>query len=218
MIKILSFLLIFPCMVFGGDISGTIKIMKKDGKKEEKSFENAVVYISGIETKPDGTVYKVIQEGQKFIPRVLPIVKGSEVEFKNLDTFSHNVFSSDPKKTFDLGKSAPKTSDKVKFDEAIEGLKIYCNIHQTMVCDILVLENKYFATTNEKGEFTIKDVPEGKYKIKVWHIYGGTIEQEIEVKKEAITQDLTVTSTKVVRELTEHKNKEGKEYPRENKY
>ena len=72
--------------------------------------------------------------------------------------------------------------------------------------------------TNEKGEFTIKDVPEGKYKIKVWHIYGGTTEQEVEVKKEVITQNLTITSTKVVRELEEHKTKDGKEYPRKKEY
>ena len=38
-----------------------------------------------------------------------------------------------------------------------------------MNCIVLVLENPYFATANDKGHYTITNVPPGNYKLKAWH-------------------------------------------------
>jgi len=38
-----------------------------------------------------------------------------------------------------------------------------------MSCIVLVLENPFFAATNEKGRYTIANVPVGTYKLKAWH-------------------------------------------------
>jgi Carboxypeptidase regulatory-like domain len=46
---------------------------------------------------------------------------------------------------------------------------VYCSIHKDMYCIVLVLENPYFASTDEKGNYTITNVPPGRYKLKAWH-------------------------------------------------
>jgi len=38
-----------------------------------------------------------------------------------------------------------------------------------MSCVILVLQNPFYAATNSKGEYRIKDIPAGTYKVKAWH-------------------------------------------------
>ena len=45
-----------------------------------------------------------------------------------------------------------------------------------------VLENPYFALTNEKGEFELPaGLPPGKYELEVNHLKAGTAKQAIEV-------------------------------------
>jgi Carboxypeptidase regulatory-like domain len=34
---------------------------------------------------------------------------------------------------------------------------------------VVVTETPYFATTDKDGKFVLKDVPPGKYSLKVWH-------------------------------------------------
>jgi len=46
---------------------------------------------------------------------------------------------------------------------------VFCSIHSSMHCVILVLENPYFAATDENGNYKIPDVPPGTYKLKAWH-------------------------------------------------
>ena len=38
-----------------------------------------------------------------------------------------------------------------------------------MLVGVLVLENPYFAATNERGGYKILNVPAGTYKLKAWH-------------------------------------------------
>jgi protocatechuate 3,4-dioxygenase beta subunit len=44
-----------------------------------------------------------------------------------------------------------------------------------------VLENPYFASTDENGNYTITNVPPGKYKLKAWHERLPAAEREITV-------------------------------------
>jgi len=50
-----------------------------------------------------------------------------------------------------------------------------------MHCIVLVLENPYFAVTDEDGNYKISDVPPGTYKLKVWHERLPASEREIVV-------------------------------------
>ncbi len=44
-----------------------------------------------------------------------------------------------------------------------------CDVHKEMSAYIVVLQNPFFAVTNERGEFVIKDIPPGSYMLRTWH-------------------------------------------------
>jgi hypothetical protein len=46
---------------------------------------------------------------------------------------------------------------------------VFCSIHTRMSCIILVLENPYFAATNDKGAYSITNVPAGTCQLTAWH-------------------------------------------------
>ena len=47
---------------------------------------------------------RMVQGNETFVPRVLPVLSGSLVEFPNQDNFYHNVFSVVSGNRFDLGR------------------------------------------------------------------------------------------------------------------
>lgn len=78
---------------------------------------------------------------------------------------------------------------------------IDCNIHPHEKAYLLVRDNPYFAVTNEKGDFEIKQLPLGKWRFKVWQEKCGWIKEatlagkktswtkgelEVEIKKEGL--------------------------------
>jgi hypothetical protein len=48
--------------------------------------------------------YELRQEGEVFLPHVLPVARGASIDFTNGDPFYHNVFSLSSAGTFDLGR------------------------------------------------------------------------------------------------------------------
>ena len=124
---------------------------------------------------------RIAQEGAVFSPHVLPIMAGTTVEWPNNDRVYHNVFSMSDAKQFDLGLYKGNPPDKrVTFDKPGR-VDVFCSIHTSMNCTVLVLENPYFATTDENGNYKIRDVPPGNYKLKAWHDRLPADEREITV-------------------------------------
>jgi plastocyanin len=206
-----TLLLLTAGILQAGDIRGTVTVLKKGGDGELSSFDNTIVYLKGLSSAAPKTPAILDQVDKTFVPRVLPVVVGQEVQFWNRDKVMHNVFSTDVEPSFDLGRYPDGKYETQVFNTA--GIfKIYCNIHQTMIADIVVLENTYFAATKEDGSYEIKDVPPGTYTLHAVHIFGGEAETSITIGKDPATQDFTLTSEKVVREIEDHKNKDGKSY------
>ena len=221
---ILSCLLLSMSEVsFAAQISGSVEVMKKGGRSQLDSFAYTVAYLtakdgSALVSKPASEPIAINQQEKRFFPRVMPIVKGQTVEFFNLDELDHNVFSTEKNNSFDLGRFPKGDSRKVVYDQNGK-YKVYCNIHQKMILDIVVLDNHHFAVSNEQGQFTIEDVPKGEYKLNFWHIYGGEKSIDIQVTDDALTLPAEqIVSTKVVREIEKHKNKHGKKYRKKGRY
>lgn len=137
--------------------------------KKSKDAKNAVVYLEGSAVKLEAPTepVKMDQKDQTFVPFVLPVVKGTTVEFLNNDNTGHNVFSPDGE-TYDLGKWDKGESKSYKFEKAGVYTQL-CSMHPSMIAYIIVLETPYFAVTGEDGSFTIENVPAGDYTVKVWH-------------------------------------------------
>ncbi len=124
---------------------------------------------------------RIAQEGAVFSPHVLPVMVGTTVEWPNNDRIYHNVFSMSDAKQFDLGLYKGNPPDKrVTFNKPGR-VDVFCSIHTAMNCTVLVLENPYFATTDKNGNYIIRDVPPGKYKLKAWHERLPADEREITV-------------------------------------
>jgi plastocyanin len=134
-------------------------------------MKDFVVYVEGPfkekPAPPTVPVSVITQKGANFTPHVLPVMVGTKVEWPNKDDILHNVFSDSDAKRFDLGlyKDEIKT---VSFDTKGR-VDVFCSIHSKMHCIILVLDTPYFARTNEKGFYSITNVPPGTYQVRAWH-------------------------------------------------
>jgi plastocyanin len=155
--------------------SRALKLAERVDYAEMRDF---VVYIEGpvgaakpaVPDKPVQvvTTKKISQKKAMFSPHVLPVVVGTTVEWPNFDDIYHNVFSISDAKQFDLGFYKDPVVKSVKFDTPGR-VDVFCSIHASMNCIILVLENPWFATTDSKGAYIIANVPPGTYKLKAWH-------------------------------------------------
>jgi len=114
------------------------------------------------------TTKRVTQKGAMFSPRLLPVVVGTTVEWPNKDEIFHNVFSISDAKQFDLGLYKDPEIKQVVFDKPGR-VDIFCSIHSSMNCIVLVLETPHFSATDDKGRYSITNVPPGKYRMKAWH-------------------------------------------------
>jgi hypothetical protein len=109
----------------------------------------------------------VVQKDAAFEPHVLPIAVGTSVKWPNEDDIYHNVFSMSETKEFDLGLYGRERTPVIVFDQ-VGRVDVFCGIHTSMHCIILVLPNPYFAMADARGRYVIKDVPAGTYRLKAW--------------------------------------------------
>lgn len=130
---------------------------------------------------PPGPRVVMDQKNLAFLPAVLPVVRGTTVEFSNSDDVQHNVFS--PTRgadKFDLGTYGPGATRTVTFTAAGD-VRVLCNIHMEMEAHILVLDTPWFATAGADGRYRIADVPAGRYAVRVWQGTWTPAERTIEV-------------------------------------
>ena len=168
------------------DPAGSELLVHPAERKPYALSEIAVVYLESEEpTKekfPLPLKHRVLeQKGLKFHPGVLPVLLGTTVDFPNGDNLFHNVFSYSQTKEFDLGRYPIGDSRSVVFDRP--GIvRVYCDIHSHMSATILVLENPYFVSPDDDGNFAISDVPEGKYRLCFWYGRDVVIRRTIAIK------------------------------------
>lgn len=109
------------------------------------------------------------QKSLVFTPHVLPVLKGTTVNFLNSDSVAHNVFSPDKiADKMDLGTWQKGRVRNYTFNE-LGYVNLLCNLHPEMSAYILVLQNPYFAMAQSDGRFLIEDVPGGDYILTAWH-------------------------------------------------
>ena len=171
-------------VALAGEISGELKC------RGVRDCSDVVVYIDYIDGDVEVPKEHVVmnQKNLKFLPHVIPIVVGTTVDYLNSDDVLHNVFSPDKcAEKFNLGTWSKGETRSYTYNDVDCGAVMLCNVHPEMEAWILVLQNKYFYKTDKDGKYMIKDVPPGKYELKVWHEKIKGKSQEVE-----ITSDETV--------------------------
>jgi plastocyanin len=144
------------------------------------------------------------QKNCVFVPHVIGFMKGQTIDIISSDPVGHNVNAK--MRANGASNNLLGPGQKTTFTpKAAEGRpsEVTCDIHPWMKAYWLILDNPYFAITNENGEFEIKNAPAGTQKIVVWQEAvqfvtppSGT---DVVVPKDGVTENLEfkVDSAKV---------------------
>ena len=145
----------------------SLVVLKKDGRP----LAGAVVTAEPEAGKltPAAPLKAVVDQiDLSFVPDVLVIPVGSTVSFPNSDQVSHQVYSFSPAHRFQLPLYRGKPHAPVVFDQP--GIvTLGCNIHDNMVAYIVVTPAPLFGRTDERGAWVVPNMPEGAYRIRLWH-------------------------------------------------
>jgi len=196
-----------------GAVSGQVNLLERVGEQSE-DLGDAIVWLepTGSTRARTTAMTTTIQlEKRQFSPRVRAVTEGSKVEFPNMDSFSHNVFSKSPDGAFDTGVYPRGRTKDQTFREA--GIfPIYCNIHPRMTGYVMVLKTPLFAQAGQDGRFSVTGVPAGTYVLHAWHDRAAQEKtQTVAVTASGITVGRVELDARGFR-FVQHKNKFGQEY------
>ena len=191
-----------------GSVHGTVRVLHP-GEGDSGSGD-VVVWLTPVQGGgrfTAGPVARLTQKNKTFVPHVVAVMQGTEIEFPNQDLFFHNVFSIHQGKTFDLGLYESGAARKVRFSQA--GVSyIFCNIHPQMSAVVVVLRTRYFALSDTEGNFQINHVPPGRYKLAVWY------EQTAEAELQSQARELEVApGSNEISRIILHSSDAPKEHP-----
>jgi uncharacterized membrane protein/plastocyanin len=156
-------------------------------------LQNVLVrVVSGLEGKTFTDVpteeVELDQHGCMYSPRVVGARVGQKVTFINSDPVFHNVRSiTAVNQRFNMAMPTKGQRETKIFTKPETFLQAKCSVHPWMGAYVAVMDHPYFSVTNSQGEFTIKNLPVGKYTIEAWHEVYGTQKQEITVTENGMT-------------------------------
>ncbi len=113
----------------------------------------------------------------RYIPHVAVARVGQKVTIKNSASIPHNAqWTSANNGEFNplLAAGGKKEVDPLVAERNV--ITLGCTIHPWMKAFLKVVDSPYYAVTDEKGEFKIKDIPPGKYRIVYFHPEGGFLD------------------------------------------
>ena len=201
-----------PRQLLVGSVSGTVTIQVRGRAMTAKDVMIALEPIeSSLATKRPPKTHLIDMRGKKYRPRYQHVRVHDTVVFKNGDPFRHNVFSLSSPNKFDLGTHG-KNAELTHTFEHPGLVKVYCNIHPSMACFVMVSDSDWVYTTESDGRFQIEEIPPGKYKLTAWNIRG-EFNDIVEISADRITSvDIQIDSSRYRKK--QHLNKHGKKYPK----
>lgn len=148
----------------GGELRGAIVCLSAPGLAK-----------SAPSAKP--VEHTLDQRDLQFVPQTLAIRAGDRVRFTNSDGHLHNVTIVDDLKV--LNFSLHREDIHVETFERAGGLRrphaATCNLHSQMQAWLCVFDHPWFAVTDANGQFSLKDVPPGDYRVEALHAHTGEI-------------------------------------------
>ena len=151
----------------------------KDGLERETvavkdgGLKDVLVYVksglSGTYPPPTDAV-ELDQKGCMYSPHIIALQVGQPLKIKNNDETLHNIH---PRPTvnpeFNIGQPRKGIESTRTFEKKEPWIPVGCDVHPWMRSYIAVLDNPFFAVTDDDGKFEIKGLPAGDYEIEAIH-------------------------------------------------
>jgi len=148
-------------------------------------LKNVVVFIEGaLPRLGDPQKTNLLENnGCRYSPRVMAMHRGERLRVRNNDPKLHIPHSYLNDRTiFNLSLPFRGTSlDATQKIREAGILKVVCDTHAWMQAYIHVFDHPFFSVTDERGIFSIPNIPGGSYTVKAWHEDAGIRSQEIVV-------------------------------------
>ena len=213
-VLLVAMLLLLPAWCRSAEIAGHIDLSAEGKPLRAEETQDAIVY---FRPKIPPSVVPVAQipvmgtRRKQFVPRVLAITVGSQVRFPNEDPILHNAFSTSKDNAFDVGLYGQGDGQVVTFSH-VGYVRVYCNVHHSMMGHILILDTPYFAHPDASGDFHLRDVPAVEGDLVVWH--DRATPWHAVIKAGATDKPVVVPLELSQRRVPAHMNKFGKPYGR----
>ena len=164
--------------------NGNVPVQNSGGAKAETIviLEN----VKGAKAPPARTV-TIELGGLDARPRLVIAGPGSVIELKNTGKVRHELSTPETPKAMPLETLMPGAMRRARFD-GVGGFVIRDREYPHIMISVIIADNPYFSALDEKGTFSIANVPEGKATLKVWTRGKWAAEQEIDTgSKEELT-------------------------------
>ena len=138
---------------------------------DNMNLKNTLVWLKNVSYEGPTLAEPAIldQKGCIYKPHVLGVMKGQKVIIRNSDATLHNIHSmSDTNKQFNFAMPKVVKEKETIFDNVEEPFYIKCDVHPWMKAWVLVQDHPYFSVTDENGNFSIENIPPGKYEVVAW--------------------------------------------------
>lgn len=154
--------------ICGNTIPAEALVVSANGR----GVKYAVAYLEGI-TKGKKIERKKItdlnQEKCIFKPHVFILIKGTDLAIKNSDSILHNAnLDINGRLLFNFAQPLQNQVITKRVRKIGHGV-VTCDSHPHMRGYFLVFDHPYHAISDEDGNFTMDNIPPGKYNLKLWH-------------------------------------------------
>lgn len=147
-------------------LAAEVTVMVTDGEGKP-AIDAVVAFYDGKPVEPNpNAAGRIVQKNKLFNPKVTVVQTGTSINFPNEDSVRHHVYSFSPAKKFELKLYSGVPTKPVLFDQA-GVVTLGCNIHDSMVGYIYIVDTPFFAKTDEKGKATLK-LNDGQYNYQAW--------------------------------------------------
>lgn len=161
-----------PLLLLAAAASQAATLQLRVADREGRPLADAVLMLEPAAGKAPAVAPQrgvvIAQEKRQFQPRLTVVTVGTPVEFPNLDSVRHHVYSFSPAKPFELRLYAGRPEAPVVFDQP--GVVVLgCNIHDRMLAWVVVVDTPWHARTGTDGRAQLTAVPPGAYRLRAWH-------------------------------------------------
>jgi len=171
---------------------------------DNKGLGDVFITLKGISGKSTGASAApavLDQKGCQYEPYIFAVQTNQKIVAKNSDPVMHNVHP-----TPSAVAAGNKEDNKAQFAGGPDitftfpapevFLRFSCNVHPWMFSYACIVDHPYFAVTDKNGKYTIKNVPDGKYTMEVYHRKAAPITApmtgEVTVSGGSVTKDFTL--------------------------